>query len=225
MMLQQHVFPPLSGMFLCFAGLDANGQGVYRADQSVWFGFNCRWTRVDEKGRISEIKEDSEFSCKPGAALCAAARGLVLGTMALKANRVCIDQNGMFNCVVLTSITAVTLVSRGAAEQVAVPFVLNVGQAAYLYATTMRNNMEAPQVRRVLFAELSCQEQRVKLVASLAALLRRMRDVANGNSARVLLLELGEKKVESSRRSKGSSSATHSAPYDSSDEHSSDEHS
>jgi hypothetical protein len=224
-MLQQHVFPPLSGTFLCFAGLDANGQGVYKADQSVWSGFNCRWTRVDEKGRISEIKEDSEFSCKPGAALCAAARGLVLGTMALKANRVCIDQNGMFNCVVLTSITAVTLVSRGAAEQVAVPFVLNVGQAAYLYATTMRNNMEAPQVRRVLFAELSCQEQRVKLVASLAALLRRMRDVANGNSARVLLLELGEKKVESSRRSKGSSSALHTAPYDSSDEHSSDEQS
>jgi hypothetical protein len=132
--------------------------------------------------------------------------------MALKANRVCIDQNGMFNCVVLTSITAVTLVSRGAAALVAVPFVLNVGQAAYLYVTAMRNNTEAPQVRRVLFAELSCQEQRVVLVVSLAALLRRMRDVANGNRVRVLLLELGEKKVESSRRSKGSSSAMTSSP-------------
>jgi hypothetical protein len=225
MMLQQHVFPPLSFMFLCFDGLDANGQGVYRADQSVWSGFNCRWTRVDDKGRISEIMEDSKFSCEPGTALCTAPCGLVLGTMVLRANRVCIDQNDMFNCVIMTSITTVTLVTRGAATQVAVPFVLDVDQAAYLYITAMRNDMKAPQVRRVLLTELSCQEQRVVLVASLAALLRRMHDVANGNRVRVLLLGIGEKKVESSRRTKGSSSVTHSAPYDRSDEHSSNEQS
>jgi hypothetical protein len=76
--------------------------------------------------------------------------------------------------------------------------------------------MGAPQVKYVLATELSDREERVKLVATLAAPSRRMCDVANDLKAKALLLDLGEKKVESSRRIKGASSSTHSAPYDSS---------
>jgi hypothetical protein len=213
MLLQQQVFPPVSGLFLCFGSYDDHD--LYRGDQNVWSGFNCRWTRVDDKGRIAEIKEDSEFFCTTDSALCSTKRGpssVVLGTMELKEWQTStVDEGGMFKCVVLTSLTAIALVTRGAAAQVAAPFVVNVGQVAFLYVTTMRAGMRAPQVKFVLAAELSNREERVNLVATLAALLRRMRDVANDRKAGDLWLELALKEVESTRRSHGAPSSAHSA--------------
>jgi hypothetical protein len=118
MLLQQQVFPPVSSLFLCFG----SDHDLFKWEQYVRSGFNCRWTRGDNNNTVTEIKDDNEFSCKPDPTLGATGRGLVLWTMELKADLVSMAQIDVFKCVVLTSITAVALVTRGAAAQVAVPY-------------------------------------------------------------------------------------------------------
>jgi hypothetical protein len=175
-LLQRQVFSHVFGLFLCFG----SDNDLYRADQNVLSGFNCRRTRVDDKGRLLEIKQDNEFSCKQAFALRATARQRVLETMDLQANLLSIDQNHMFKCVVLTCITAVSLVVQEVVvDRVGVPSALNVGQVAYLYIAATRSGVKAPQFKFVYRADLSKEIQRANLVATLDALLHRMRKITD----------------------------------------------
>jgi hypothetical protein len=135
---------------------------------------------------------------------------VVLGTMELKGRQNSgVDQDDLFKCVVLTSITAVAPVSERAAAQVGVLFVINVDQVAYLFVTTLGAGMEAPRSGQCSALYSVSMEDLVKLVASLAALLCQMRDAAYDRKAESLLLDLGKEKVESIGRL---SSSAHPGP-------------
>jgi hypothetical protein len=198
---QQHVFPPVSGL------LHAFDPTLYKADQKVWSGYNCRWTSFDKRTSSAKTVEDGEFFCRPDAALCASARGpsLVLGVMELKGSQNSPDQDDLFNCAVLTCITAVALVQSGVADRVAVPFVVNVGRYAYLYVTTMEK-YGTPAVTLLYSANLCDNEERIRFIAILAALLHHMRKLVVGSEGKRILRPLGQKAVESSARDNESKS-------------------
>jgi hypothetical protein len=121
--------------------------------------------------------EGSERPFKPDAALvaCPERSSLVLGMMELKAfvpNTTTINNMDMYKCVLLTSVTAVAIIKSGAAERVSIPFVLNVGETADLYVTSMGRDSQAPEVKLVCTADkIGSMKERVELFAKLAALL------------------------------------------------------
>jgi hypothetical protein len=97
-----------------------------------------------------------------------------------------LDAEDLFNCVLLTSITAVAVVRRcnnggaAAVDFVMVPFVASAGEEATLYAATMHKDWRAPVIRELLTAQLHRLPERVNLIAHLAVLLLEPRRVSRG---------------------------------------------
>jgi hypothetical protein len=188
----QLVFPPITALVYCF------GPENCRAGQDVFSGFYCRaWTReeaeddddlVSSSGGPPEPTQGTmvtawnvEFSCRPGIATCAHQDALVLGIVELAStgeergvlwSNCGEEADGMFDCVVLTSATAAAMINCNAADRVAVPFVMNTGEYAKLYVSTMeKGEGEAPAVKRLMIAKMSNQEERVRVFAHLAVLI------------------------------------------------------
>jgi hypothetical protein len=69
------------------------------------------------------------------------------------------DAEGMFNCVLLRSVTVAAAVQCNAADRVAVPFIANTGEYARLYVTAMKKGaQEIPVVKLLIVAKMRNQD-------------------------------------------------------------------
>jgi Protein kinase domain len=171
MYFQQHVYPPVSGILGCFRS------AYHAANQLASSGFFCRsfTPSAKEKSEGQVRTGAAPFKCMPDAACLACEQKFVLGTMELKSDFVSdMDNDDLFNCVLLTSITAVAMVGASVTQTVFVPFVIGMGEAAYLYVTTYAKTMSKPETKQLYLADLHNLQDRVQLVSRLALLLHKL---------------------------------------------------
>jgi hypothetical protein len=174
MLFQQIVFSPIAGLLYCF------NSSNYVADGLVSSGFLCSRFTLPKKRQTDRTPQpfhNYPFTCQPDAAVLATAKTFVLATMEMKsASAGEFDPDDFFNCVLLTSSTAVALIKHGvaAAEAVLVPFVVTVGEDARLYVAHMREKDRAPAVRFLRRAKFGNRRERVWFVAHLAVLVQEL---------------------------------------------------
>lgn len=171
MYFQQHVYPPVSGILGCFK------PAYHVANQLASSGFGCKtFTPSTKDNREGQIRTGAPFTCMPDAACLACEQKFVLGAMELKSDFVRdMDNDDLFNCVLLTSITAVAMVAAKVTNTVFVPFVIGMGETAYLFVTTFeKDTMSKPETKQFRVAELSNRKERVQLVSLLALLLHKL---------------------------------------------------
>jgi Protein kinase domain len=209
MLFQQLVFPPVVGLLYCF------NTRTYKADDVASSGFCCTAITPRRKNLSSpppSPRRDVPFTCKPDAAALATPKYLALATMEVKnASAGTFDADDLFNCVLLTSITAMAVVERcsAAVDFVMVPFVVNEGEEATLYAATMHKDWKAPVIKKVLTAHLHRRPDRVNLIAHLAVLLHWLTKLVASPEATVLQSLL--RSVRTSRRQRDDNDESQSA--------------
>lgn len=176
MYYQQLVFAPVAGLYYCF------NHETYVANETASSGFGCTslTTPGKEEGGIVTHR-NVPFLCRPHAACLATAHELVLGAMQVRDHAGKLDGDGMFDCALLTSMTAVAMVRQGVVAAthgaVFVPFVVNVGEKAILYVATLQRDDPAPAVRELSQANFCRRKERVRLVALLACLLHKLHEL------------------------------------------------
>jgi tRNA A-37 threonylcarbamoyl transferase component Bud32 len=170
MYFQQHVYPPVSGILGCFRS------SYHVANQLASSGFFCKSFTPNPSDKSEGQKlTGAPFTCMPDAACLACEQKFVLGTMELKSDLVReMDNDDLFNCVLLTSITAVAMVDKNVTDRVFVPFVIGMGETAYLFVTTYAKTMSKPETKQLFLAELYILQERVQLVSRLALLLHKL---------------------------------------------------
>jgi hypothetical protein len=126
-------------------------------------------------GASSHQSTVREYTCQPDAAIVASfdRSSLVLGTMELKPfSAKASSKLDMFKCVLVTSVTAIAMTRWDVADCINIPFVINQGETAHLYVTSMKKSSNAPVVKLVCTAApIGNKEERVELIAKLSVVL------------------------------------------------------
>jgi Protein kinase domain len=147
MLLQQLVYPPISGLF---------------------YSFNPEKYLADSKAYVAHIIEDDGEDMKPDAAI-QATDFYVLGTMEIT-NFVVPSATDRKNCVKLTAMSVLALREAGVQAELMIPFVIGRRDRAYLYITLLERGKTKPEVKLLLGTDLSDGIFRAHFVACLAVL-------------------------------------------------------
>jgi hypothetical protein len=196
MTVQQNVFLPVSYLLYCF--------NPYQFTAGGWVssGFSCS-TLITEEEHGPVTYRNLPFTCMPDGALQATLKEFALATMELTSHSTGkTNSDDMFNCVLLTSMTAVALVKNGVTDKVYVPFVVNIGETGVLFVAHMESHMNAPavkEVRRDLFHD---RGKRVEFIALLAALLHKLTVLVATPKGRRLMAFLSRLPARSSAKTK-----------------------
>jgi hypothetical protein len=192
MLLQQLVFPPVSGLFYSF---DPDN---YAADSKVDCGIFSYQDASGKWVRWNGLKADSAVKFSPCHLL------LAMLELTKKADR-CEDDDHddnddddiLHKCVLMASVSALALVreSGSCAAKVTLPLVVHYGgERASLFTLTVerRGHSEScPVVKKLLVADMSDRTKRATMVAYLAVLLHRlMVDIRANDNLRALRLNL-----------------------------------
>jgi hypothetical protein len=179
-LLHQYAFgPAVSQLFYCFDPFRSTSGGTRQVSTLVRCSKLVTLGEEDDDDEEDTVltHRDAPFTCRPDGALLANGRGFVLATMELQPPPVVeeeegqVSQDGMFRCVLLTSVTAAAMITRNVAPRVYVPFVVNVGETAILFVAHMDNHVrKAPAIREVRRDPLWDRPRRAAFVATLAAL-------------------------------------------------------
>jgi Protein kinase domain len=199
--LQLYVFQCINALFFCF------NPTLSVAGSKVSSGLCCSKLITTEANREVE-KINSPFTCMPDGAVVANQKSFVLAAMELNNEPTGIlDSDDMFNCVFLTSMTAVALVERRVADKVLVPFVVNVGEVAYLFAAYKEKGKQHPPViQRLAVSRFYLRAERVELVALLAVLLHKLTELMDSEKGRDVTDSIRQIMNQSSGRSRSSRS-------------------
>jgi Protein kinase domain len=184
--LQLYVFQCVNALFFCFNPVSSV------AGSNVSSGFGCSRLVTTEADRGVE-KVDAPFTCAPDGAVAANQKSFVLAAMELNNDSTgWLNGDDMFNCVLLTSMAAVALVERGVADKVLVPFVVNVGEVAYLFAAYKEKGVQPPVIQRLAVARFYLRTQRVEFVALLAVLLHKLTTLMGSEKGQALTDSIGQ---------------------------------
>jgi hypothetical protein len=192
-LLQQLVFPPITGLLYAF------DPELYAADSVVYTGIYTFKDRDGHRAPLTGTTVD--------AALTFSDQHLVLAMLELDkaAGRAHDHDDSMImqKCVLLTSLSALALAREGGIRSVAIPFVVNVGVLASLYTTTVEQQQPGsacPAVTVVFQADLSDASDTARMVAYLAVILHALkRDIEASERARRLRTALSTFRATSAR--------------------------
>jgi hypothetical protein len=193
MLLQQLVFPPVSGLFYSF------DPDRYAADSKVDSGIYSYQDASGKWVRWKRLKADSAVKFSTYHLL------LAMLELTKKADRCDDDDHDdddddiLHKCVLMASVSALALVREsGYDTKVTLPFVVHDGgEWANLFTLTVerrrggQDSESCPVIRKVLVADMSDPTKRATMVAYLAVMLHRlMADIRANDNLRALRLNL-----------------------------------
>jgi Protein kinase domain len=85
-----------------------------------------------------------------------------------------VDKAGLLNSVLFTFMSALSLRENGVTESISIPFVIGVGQYAYLFVTELGNDCEVPSTKLVWETSMRDRSRRAHLFKYLSVLLSRI---------------------------------------------------
>jgi hypothetical protein len=170
MLLQQLVYPPISGLIYSF-----------KPDKYL----------ADLKANVAHIiADDGADDMRPDAAV-QAGDYYVLGTMEIKNDdRVNVDDRK--KCVKLTSMSVLALREAGVQSELTIPFLIGTCERAQLYITLLERGKEKPDVKLLLDGNLSDGKFRAHFVAYLAVLLSELFQTLKSQENRYAVLRLDQ---------------------------------
>jgi Protein kinase domain len=170
MAYQQLVFPPISGLFYSF------DPERYAADSMVYNGY---FTYKNEQG--DSVRS---IGLRLDAAVKFSNMHLAIATMELQAAGV--DQDDLQKCVLMSSISALALLSETDLSTVTIPFVVNTKQLANLYTTKVAKG-KVPVIKRVFAANMFDQGETAMIVAYLAVIVNKLKQDTKASLAATTL--------------------------------------
>jgi hypothetical protein len=170
MAYQQLVFPPISGLFYSF------DPERYAADSMVYNGYFTYKNEQGDSVRSTGFRLD--------AAVKFSNMHLAIATMELQAAGV--DQDDLQKCVLLSSISALALLSETDLSTVTIPFVVNTKQLANLYTTKVAKG-KVPVIKRIFAANMFDQGETAMIVAYLAVIVNKLKQDTKASLAATTL--------------------------------------
>jgi Protein kinase domain len=168
MAYQQLIFPPITCLFYSF------DPDLYAADSMACTGF---FTYKDQEGSPVRL-----MAIKPDAAVKISKKHLVLAMLELKKKGP--HKGDMQKCVLMSSISALALLREGGLSNVTIPIVVNDCELAHLYSISVDTDNECPEIKLILSANMSDENETAEMVAYLAVmivkLMQGLKESSNG---------------------------------------------
>jgi hypothetical protein len=173
---QQLVFPPLSGLFYSF------DPHRYAADSMVYTGI---FTYMNEQGATV-----GSAGFRLDAAVKLSYSHLVLAALKITDGNNGLDPDDMENCILVSLISALALLSVTDRSDVILPFVVNAGHLAFLFTTKVVRG-KVPVIKLIFIAEMFDQGETATIVAHLAVIVGKLKqDIKASPKAKILQMDL-----------------------------------